>query len=100
MQAVKELNDRLAVCEHTTHGDRLSHRNAVPATAANPNGKEYSTQVQFSTADTPAAFGQPGSTLAPAPIAENSGYNGSAPSSSAGACMLNRKHAIFYDGFY
>jgi hypothetical protein len=60
----------------------------VPATAANPNGKEYSTQVQFSTADTPAAFGQPGSTLAPAPIAENSGYNGSAPSSSAGACSI------------
>lgn len=61
----------------------------MPATATNPNGKEFSTQVQFSTANTPPAFGQPGSTLALAPIAENSGYNGSAPADSpAGARLL------------
>lgn len=72
----------------------------MPATAANPNGKEYSTQVQFSTADTPAAFGQPGSTLAPAPIAENSGYDGSAPSSSAGACSSERNDTTLNDDFH
>lgn len=78
----------------------MCYRNAVPATAANPNGKEYSTQVQFSTADTPAAFGQPGSTLAPAPIAENSGYDGSAPSSSAGACSSERNDTTLNDDFH